>query len=103
MWGRRDFVRVGSLGMLGLNLAEYFRMQAAGPAKDRSCILIWLSGVPAQTDLWDMKPDAPTEFRGIFKPIATNVPGIQISEILPETAKVADKFTIIRSMTGREG
>src|SRR5262245_25451337 len=102
IWGRRDFVRIGSLGMLGLNLADYFRLQGAD-TKDRSCILIWLSGGPSPTDLWDMKPDAPVEFRGTFKPIPTNVPGIHISEILPLTAKVADKFTIIRSMTGREG
>ena len=54
MWGRRDFIKVGSLGMLGLNLADYFRMQAAGPAKDRSCILIWLSGGPAQTAASDI-------------------------------------------------
>jgi hypothetical protein len=102
IWGRRDFIRIGSLGMFGLNLADYFRLQASN-VKDRSCILIWLSGGPPQTDLWDMKPDAPAEFRGIFKPIPTNIAGIQISEILPHTAKVADKFTIIRSMTGREG
>ncbi|HUQ93480.1 MAG TPA: DUF1501 domain-containing protein [Bryobacteraceae bacterium] len=102
MWGRRDFVRIGSLGMVGLNLADYFRIRAAG-AQERSCILIWLSGGPPQTDLWDMKPDAPLEFRGTFKPIPTNVSGIQISEILPLTAKVADKFTILRSLTGREG
>src|SRR5438128_792169 len=102
MWGRRDFVRVGSLGMLGLNLADYFRIPAAD-AKDRWCILIWLSGGPPQTDLWDMKPDAPVEFRGTFKPIPTNASGIQLSEVLPLTAKVADKFTIIRSLTGREG
>lgn len=106
LWGRRDFVRLGSIGMLGLNLAEYFRLRAAQPANavpERSCILIWMSGGPPQTDLWDMKPEAPEEFRGIYKPIATNVPGIQISELLPHTAKFADKFTIIRSLTGREG
>jgi len=102
MWGRRDFIRVGSLGVFGLNLVDYFQLRAS-ETKDRSCILIWLSGGPAQTDMWDMKPDAPAEFRGIFKPIPTNVAGIQISEILPHTAKIADKFTIIRSMTGREG
>ena len=105
MWGRRDFISIGSLGVLGLNLADYFRLrsvQAASPV-ERSCILIWLSGGPPQTDLWDMKPDAAPEIRGIYKPISTNVPGMQIGELLPHTAKVADKFTIIRSMTGREG
>ena len=105
MWGRRDFIRIGSLAIGGLNLADYLRLRAVHAATDneRSCILIWLSGGPPQTDLWDMKPDARTEFRGIFKPISTNVPGLQISELLPHTAKVADKFTIIRSMTGKEG
>lgn len=106
MWGRRDFVRVGSLGFLGLDLAGYLSLrqaQAAATPGDRSCILIWLGGGPAHQDLWDLKPGAPKEFRGEFKPISTNVPGIQISEILPFSAKVADKYTIIRSMTGREG
>lgn len=103
IWNRRDFVRIGSLGVFGLNLVDYFRLSAAGPGKDRSCILIWLSGGPPHQDLWDLKPEAPAEFRGIYKPIPTNVPGIQIGELLPHTAKVADKFTIIRSMTGREG
>src|SRR4051794_36116091 len=103
IWGRRDFLRVGSLSLLGLSLADYFRLEAAGQAADRSCILIWLSGGPPHQDLWDMKPDAPADFRGTYKPISTNVPGIRIGELLPNTAKVADKFTIIRSMTGREG
>ena len=101
IWGRRDFIRVGSLGLLGLNLADFFRLRSAAAAgPERSCILIWLSGGPPHQDLWDMKPDAPTEFRGIYKPIPTNVPGIRIGELLPHTAKVADKYTIIRSMTG---
>jgi len=104
IWGRRDFIKVGSLGLLGLNLADFFRLRSAAAAgPERSCILIWLSGGPPHQDLWDMKPDAPTEFRGIYKPIPTNVPGIRIGELLPHTAKVADKYTIIRSMTGREG
>lgn len=105
-WGRRDFIRVGSLGALGLNLAGYLnlrKLQAATAPADRSCILIWLGGGPAHQDLWDMKPDAPKEFRGEFKPISTNVPGIQVGELLPHSAKLADKYTIIRSMTGIEG
>ena len=106
IWGRRDFIQLGALGVLGLHLDDYLRLrsiQAVGSVAERSCIFIWLSGGPPHQDLWDMKPDAPPEIRGIYKPISTNVPGIQIGELLPHTAKVADKFMIIRSMTGREG
>ncbi|MFN0170940.1 MAG: DUF1501 domain-containing protein [Bryobacteraceae bacterium] len=104
MWGRRDFIRVGSVGVLSLDqFLRLQRLQAADAPRDRSCILIWLSGGPPQTDLWDMKPEAASEFRGLFKPIPTKVPGTQISELLPETAKVTDKFAIVRSLTGREG
>jgi len=104
VWGRRDFVRIGSASLLGLNVWDLARLSpvhAAGPPKQNACILIWLMGGPPQQDMWDMKPDAPHEYRGLFKPIPTNVPGIQISEHLPRTAKVMDKFAIIRSMTGK--
>ena len=99
LWGRRDFLRIGSLGPLGLTLAESLR---AKPGKDISCILLWQSGGCAHQDTFDMKPDAPLEYRGEFKPIPTNVPGIQICEHLPLTAKQADKFTILRSMRSVE-
>lgn len=111
LFGRRDFIRIGSLGFFGLGLTEYFALKglAEGSDKhanlggpDRSVILVWLSGGPPQLDTFDMKPDAETKVRGTFKPIPTNVPGIQICEHLAHTAKVADKFTIIRSMTSRE-
>src|SRR5258708_28879252 len=99
LFGRRDFIRIGSLGALGITLAGVLR---AGGKKDISCIVLWQSGGPAHQDTWDLKPDAPIEFRGEFKPIATNVPGIQICEHLPYTAKQADKFTILRSMKSKE-
>ncbi|PYT29765.1 MAG: DUF1501 domain-containing protein, partial [Acidobacteria bacterium] len=99
LFGRRDFIRIGSLGALGINLAGVLR---AGGKKDVSCIVLWQSGGPAHQDTWDLKPDAPIEYRGEFKPIPTNVPGIQICEHLPFTAKQADKFTILRSMHSRE-
>jgi hypothetical protein len=99
LFGRRDFIRIGSLGALGINLAGVLR---AGAKKDVSCIVLWQSGGPAHQDTWDLKPDAPIEFRGEFKPIPTNVPGIRICEHLPYTAKQADKFTILRSMHSRE-
>jgi hypothetical protein len=100
VFGRRDFIRIGSLGALGINLANILR--ASNGKKDVSCIVLWQSGGCAHQDTWDLKPDAPIEYRGEFKPIPTNVPGIQICEHLPYTAKQADKFTILRSLHSRE-
>src|SRR5258708_25399480 len=95
LFGRRDFIRIGSLGALGINLAGVLR---AGGKKDISCIVLWQSGGPPHQDTWDLKPDAPLEFRGEFKPISTNVPGIHTREHLPFTAKHAHKFTLLPSM-----
>lgn len=98
---RRDFLQVGALGAVGLTLADYARAQAAGkvdPAKDnRACIMIFNLGAPSQLDTFDMKPEAPLEVRGPFKAQATNAPGIHLSEILPEHAKIADKIGFVRS------
>ena len=97
---RRDFLHAGALGMLGLGLTDRFRLQAAGaidPAKERNCIFLMLVGGPSQLDLWDMKPNAPAEIRGPYRPIKTNVSGIEISEIFPRMAKQADKYALIRS------
>jgi hypothetical protein len=99
LFGRRDFLRIGSLGALGVSIDGILR---AGAKKDISCILLWQSGGCGHLDTFDLKPDAPKEIRGEFKPIPTNVPGIQICEHLPFTAKQADKFTILRSMKSRE-
>lgn len=99
---RRDFLHVGALPLLGLGLPDLFRLRAAGALKpdapDMNCIFLFLVGGPSQLDTWDMKPDAPSEIRGPFNPIPTNVDGIRISEIFPETAKHADKFSIIRTL-----
>ena len=98
---RRDFLQVGSLGALGLGLPHYLQARDAGvidPQHDRkSCILIFNLGAPSQLDTFDMKPNAPSEVRGPFKPIATNVDGIQLSEILPRHAEIADKIGFVRS------
>jgi len=98
---RREFLQVGVLGALGFSLANYERLMAdeavKKDAKDRSCIMIFNLGAPSQIDLFDMKPDAPAEIRGPFKPIKTNNPDIQISELLPLHAKIADKFSMVRS------
>jgi len=108
LWGRRDFVRIGSLGMMGLGLSDYLALRAAGKEAGReksdsgkSCIMIVLDGGPPQHETFDMKPDAPREVRGEFKPIPTNVSGIQICEHLPKTARQMDKFAVVRSCYGK--
>lgn len=99
---RRDFLQVGALGALGLTLSHLSAAQAAGKAArgsdEKACILIFNLGAPSQLDTWDMKPDAPREIRGPFKPIRTNNPDIQISEMFPLQAKLADKFSLVRSV-----
>ena len=98
---RRDFLHAGSLGVLGLTLPDMFALKALGavdPGKDVNCIMLMLVGAPSQLDTWDMKPEAPAEIRGPYKPIPTNVPGIQISEIFPRMAKHADKYALVRSV-----
>src|SRR5438034_3552703 len=98
---RRDLLRVGVLSALGVGLSDVLRAQAAGaaPSRDTSCIFIWLNGGPSHIDTWDLKPDAAAEFRGEFKPIATNIAGIRISEHLPLSARHADKYAILRSVS----
>jgi len=98
---RRDVLQVGALGAVGLTLPQYMAAEANGAIKDkdddRACIMIFNLGAPSHVDTFDMKPDAPAEVRGPFKPIKTASPEIQISEILPQHAKVADKFSLVRS------
>src|SRR5205823_1593570 len=88
--------------LLGLGLPQMFQLRAQGTVdatkKDVNCIMLFLVGGPSQLDTWDMKPDAPAEIRGPYKPIKTNVPGIEISENFPRMAKHADKFALIRSV-----
>src|SRR5438874_11320353 len=99
---RRDFLHVGSLSFLGLGLTQLFELKAQGAVdpdkKDANCIMLFLVGGPSQLDNWDMKPNAPAEIRGPYKPIKTNVPGIEISENFPRMAKHADKYALIRSV-----
>jgi len=98
---RRDFLQVGTLGAIGLSLPHLMAAQAQGKVKEghdnKSCIMIFNLGAPSQVDLFDMKPEAPAEIRGPFKPINTVADGVEISEILPEHAKIADKFSLVRS------
>jgi uncharacterized protein DUF1501 len=106
---RRDFLHAGSLSLLGMSLpgfpsldtqaSEALPPSMGGPGgRDVSCIMIFLVGGPSQLDTWDMKPDAPAEIRGPYRPVETNVSGIRISEIFPRMAKHADKYALVRSV-----
>jgi len=92
---RRDFLHAGSIPLMSLGLNQ---VQAATAKSDMSCILLFLVGGPSQIDTFDPKPDAPSEIRGPFQPIKTNVPGIQISEIFPRLAGMMDKVSLVRSI-----
>src|SRR5437588_7184298 len=108
---RRDFLRIGGLGLCGVTMLDVLRAQAVARSGDRATasgaakarakhlICVWLGGGPPHTDMFDMKPNAAAEYRGEFKPIQTNVPGIDICELMPGLARHADKYTIIRSVT----
>jgi hypothetical protein len=99
---RRGFLKVGALGLGGLTLSDLFRLEAwAGTGSSTKALInVHLSGGPSHQDLWDLKPDAPSEYRGEFRPIATNVPGIEICELLPRLARMADKFALVRGLVG---
>jgi hypothetical protein len=108
---RREWLRIGGLSALGLGLPDLLRtraLQAASPhgspitpvpARAKSCIVLFLFGAPAHQDTWDMKPDAPSELRGEFKPISSSVPGTMLGEHMPRLASMADRYAIVRSMS----
>ena len=109
-YSRREFMRVGGATLLGLSLPQFFSLQAKaapgspfdgskGYGEAKSVILLFLQGGPSHIDIWDPKPDAPSNIRGEFKAIKTNVDGIQLSETMPLLAQHADKYTLIRSMS----
>ena len=116
---RRSFLQVGGLAMGGLSLPEILRAEdesrrtspglktatqsSSLRSPHRAVIMIYLGGGPPHQDMFDLKPDAPSETRGEFQPIATKVPGIQISELMPRVAAMMDKFAVIRSLVGSEG
>src|SRR5262245_46783424 len=97
---RREFLRAGALALGGLTLPELFalRAQAGTEASNASVILFWMWGGPSQLETYDMKPDAPVEYRGPLNPIRTNVPGIDICEYMPLQAQRAHRFSLIRSL-----
>lgn len=103
---RREFLRVGALGAgaaWGISLPQLLRAEKHSPRSqaDTSVIILWMRGGPSHLDMWDMKPDAPLEYRGEFEPVSTKVPGIQLCEHLPKTANCIDQWSIVRSMHHR--
>lgn len=103
---RRGFLKIGGLGLGGAALPQILQAEAASshkPLDHKAVIMIFLAGGPPHQDMWDLKMDAPTEIRGEFRPISTNVPGIQICELFPRMAKMMDRFSVIRSMVGAGG
>jgi hypothetical protein len=103
---RRSFLKVGGLALGGLALSDLLRLRASGavsPAgRGKSVIMICLGGGPSHVDTYDMKPEASSEVRGEFRAIHTNVSGMQVCELLPLQAKLADKFAVVRSATWQE-
>jgi hypothetical protein len=100
-WSRRELLRVGGLAALGLSLPQLWHGRASGKVavRAKNCIVLFLTGGPPQHSTWDPKPEAPAEVRGEFGPIATNVPGIQISSLFPRLASQADKWCLLRAVS----
>ena len=100
---RRSFLEIGAVGATGLGLSDVLRLRAeAGTiaaADDTAVIFLWMPGGFPHMDTYDMKPDAPAEYRGEFKPVKTNVPGIEVTELFPMHAKIADRFSLVRSIS----
>ena len=94
---RRSFLRAGMLGAFGLTLPQLLRAQQ-GKSREASVIILWMRGGPSQHETWDPKPEAPAEFRGPFGSIPTAVPGIRICDLLPKSAAIMKKWSIVRSL-----
>lgn len=98
---RRSFLQLGGLAVGGLSMVDLLRAEsAAGSRSHKSVIMVYLTGGLAHQDSFDLKPNAPAEVRGEFKPVATNVPGVDICELLPKTAAIMDKLALVRSIVG---
>src|SRR5687768_5513350 len=95
---RRAFLRVGSLSLFGLSLPRLLQAQAEGAKREMNCILLWTDGGMSNIDTFDMKPEAPVEYRGQFRPISTNVPGTLVCEHLSEMSKRMDKVCLVKSI-----
>ena len=100
---RRDFLRIGGASLCGVNLLDLLRGHADAAGRPRTppkqMICVWMAGGPPHTDMFDMKPDSPVDYRGEFRPIRSNLPGLDVCELMPRLARQADKYTIIRSVT----
>lgn len=105
---RRDFIQLGLAGTFGLGFCDLLRLKAGAPNSNRSrskninCILVWMDGGPSHYETFDPKPDAPEEIRGEFNTIPTPIPGVRFSECIPNLAKIADKYTVIRSVCHKD-
>src|SRR6267143_1144441 len=109
---RREWLRVGGLGLFGLSMPELLwssqaaaktvRSAGAGAGKAKACIVLFLMGGPTQHSTWDPKPDAPAEIRGEFKPIATATPGWMVSELMPLMARLTDNICFLRAMASND-
>src|SRR5690349_21032861 len=101
---RRNFLKIGALGLGGLSLPQLLQAEAQAGVRNshKAIIMIFLPGGPSHQDMFDLKQDAPSEIRGEFRPIPTNVAGLEICEHLPLLARLADRYTVIRSMVGAE-
>ena len=99
---RRSWLRIGGLALGGLALPDILRAEAqSGRANAaKGIIMVLLPGGPTHLDTFDLKPDAPAEIRGEFRPVATNVPGIDLCELMPRLARMADKLAVVRSLVG---
>src|ERR1019366_3785711 len=97
---RRSFVKAGLLGATGLSLGQLLQTEAraSAPTRQPSVIILWMRGGPSHIDMWDPKPDAPVEYRGEFGVSSTNVPGILLSDMLPQCGRIMDKWSIVRSL-----
>lgn len=99
---RRSFLRIGGSSLCGVGLLDLLRAQSKANGvepKAKQMIVCWMAGGPPHTDMFDMKPDSPADYRGEFSPIASNLPGLQVGELMPKLAQRADKYTVIRSIT----
>jgi hypothetical protein len=102
--GRRDFLKIGGMALGGLALTDVLRLEAAQGAKSHKAIInVFLPGGPPHIDMWDLKPDAPVEIRGEYSPIKTTVPGLEICELFPRLAAMAERLAIIRSLSDSDG
>src|SRR4051812_3241842 len=101
---RREFLRAGLAGFAALSLPGLFRLRAATPAPGRTAvILVWLRGGASHLETYDPKPDAPSDYRGPFGTLATSVPGLRVGGLLPRHARIADRFTLLRSVAHTGG